>query len=266
MNSVLQELKNEQPAHSGPQSTLEGFKKEDEEKKNMGKETSQEKDTQQETGEEFGEEDEIIVYADDRENRVAKELSKMDITVQTKRLEVADFLVSDRTAVERKKAEDFVDSVLDSRLFDQLNELTQFEKPVLLVEGKDLYSHRNVHPNAIRGALATVALDYGIPIIWSEDEKETSEVLKSLAKREQEDNEREVAVRGERTPKSEKDLQKFLVAGLPGINTKIAERLLEEFNTVQKIFTVSEDELKEVEGIGEKKAERIRELLKRGYN
>lgn len=266
MNSVLQELKNEQPAHSGPQSTLDGFKKEDEEKKNKDRETGQEEDSRQETGEKFGEEDEIIVYADDRENRVAKELSKMDITVQTKRLEVADFLVSDRTAVERKKAEDFVDSVLDSRLFDQLNELTQFEKPVLLVEGKDLYSHRNVHPNAIRGALATVALDYGIPIIWSEEEKETSEVLKSLAKREQEENEREVAVRGERTPKSEKDLQKFLVAGLPGINTKIAERLLEEFNTVQKIFTVSEDELKEVEGIGEKKAERIRELLKRGYN
>ena len=259
MNKVLQELKNDHPEPaSQPQSTLDGFKGSE----NSGKDEEEENQGQEE--EDFSEE-EIVIYADDRENSVAKELSRMDVTVKTKRLEVADFLVSDRTAVERKKAEDFVDSVLDSRLFDQLNELQQFRKPVILVEGKDLYSHRNVHPNAIRGALATVAIDYGIPIIWSQDEKETSEVLKSLAKREQEEKDREVAVRGNKTAKSDKDLQKFLVAGLPGVNTKIAERLLEEFSSVQEIFTASEEELKNIEGLGDKKASRIRELITRGY-
>jgi len=28
---------------------------------------------------------------------------------------------------------------------------------------KNLYTERNVHPNAIRGALASIAIDYSIP-------------------------------------------------------------------------------------------------------
>jgi ERCC4-related helicase len=253
MNKVLQELKDEQPEPaSEPQSTLDGFDEDEAEEKSADVERFESSD--------------MVIYADDRESKVAKELSKMEVTVRTKRLEVADFLVSDRTAVERKQAEDFVDSLLDNRLFDQLNEIQQFQRPIILVEGDDLYGHRNVHPNAIRGALATVALDYGIPIIWSDDVDETSKILKSLAKREQEEEDRDISVRGEKSPKSDRDLQKFIVAGLPGVNTKIAERLLKEFDTVEKIYTASETELKEVEGIGRKKASRIRELLTTEHN
>ncbi len=90
-------------------------------------------------------EPEVSVYADDRENKVLKKLSRKEVDLKTKRLELADFLVSERTAVERKKAEDFVNSLIDKRLFEQIKELrNQFENPVLLVEGRDLYSHRNV--------------------------------------------------------------------------------------------------------------------------
>ncbi len=232
MNEVLEELKDEK-REKGGQKTLDGFSGEVE----------------------------TVIYADDRENSVAKELSRMEITVRKKRLEVADFLVSDATAVERKRADDFVDSVLDQRLFSQLEELQQFSNPVLIIEGDDLYSHREVHPNAIRGALATIALDYGIPILWSDDVRNTAELLKSLARREQEDKDREIAIRGEKAPKTESELKKFVVAGLPGVNTKIAERLLEEFGTVKAVFTASESELKDVEGLGDKKASRIKELI-----
>lgn len=263
MNNVLQELKNDQDAlepAAEPQSTLEGFNRKEIEQKKSGKSEQVEQEGEDE------EDSQLEIYADDRENAVAKELSKMDIKVNKERLEVADFLVSDATAVERKKAEDFVDSVLDSRIFDQLIEMQQYAKPVVLVEGKDLYSHRDVHPNAIRGALATIALDYEIPIIWSDGRSETANILKSLAEREQEEKDRDVAVRGDTSPKSDRELQKYVVAGMPGVNTKIAERLLEEFGSVEKVVTASETELKEVEGIGEKKAARIRVILTKGYN
>lgn len=211
------------------------------------------------------EEDSLVVYADDRENKVAKELSRMDTVVKKKRLEVADFLVSERTAIERKEAADFVDSIVDSRLFEQIQSLHQFENPVLIIEGKDLYSHRDIHPNAIRGALASIAIDHSISVLWSNEIKGTAELLQSLAKREQEENEEEVAVRGGKSPKTEKELQEFVVAGLPDINTKIARRLLKQFETIQEVFTVSEEELKDVEGIGDKKAESIRELVEKKY-
>jgi len=255
MNKVLQQLKNEQMERepSGPQKSLGGF------------EPDEEKDDEKQ-GEDNSDEDELEIYVDDRENSVAKELSRMEVVVDKRRMEVADFLVSEDTAVERKQAEDFVDSILDSRLFDQLIEMQEYMKPVLIIEGRDLYSHRDVHPNAIRGALATVALDYGIPVIWSEDDKETAKILKSLAKREQEDKDKDVAVRASRSSKTEKDLQEYMVAGLPGVNSKIAERLLKNFETVENVYTASFEELKEVEGIGDKKAARIRELLEKGYN
>ncbi|MFB6145159.1 MAG: DEAD/DEAH box helicase [Candidatus Nanohaloarchaea archaeon] len=241
MDKVLNELKGETMERDS-QKTLDGFKKEDDEK------------------------DQLVIIADDRENSVAKELSKIDVTVRKKRLEVADFLVSERTAVERKAAEDFVDSLVDQRLFSQLPDLQQFDNPIIIIEGKDLYSHRKVHPNAVRGALASIAIDHGIPILWTSDEKETSEILKSLAKREQEEKDQNIAIRGTRTAKTESELQKFVVAGLPDINTKLAERLLERFGSIEKVFTASEEELKEVEGVGDKKAASIRELISSDYS
>lgn len=241
MNSVLQELKNEE-IENEDHKTLDSFEEEEDD-----------------------EEDNIEVVADDRENKILKKLSKLDIDVKQERLDVADFLVSDRTAVERKQAEDFVDSLVDKRLFSQLPELQQFDKPILLIEGKDLYSHRKIHPNAIRGALASIAVDHEIPVLWSEDLEETSEMLKAMAKREQEEKDRDVAVRGSKSGTTEREHQKFVVAGLPSVNTKLAERLLEKFGSIQEIFNATEDELKEVEGIGDKKAGSIRELVEKEY-
>ncbi|MFB6180475.1 MAG: DEAD/DEAH box helicase [Candidatus Nanohalobium sp.] len=246
MKKVLNELKDEvqQMEETEEQKSLNGFS-ESEEKEEKG--------------------EGLKIYADDRENAVAKELSRSNVEVKKKRLDVADFLVSERSAVERKEASDFVDSVMDSRLFEQLQNLHQFENPVLVIEGEDLYSHRDIHPNAVRGALASVALDHGVAILWSEGVKDTSEMLKALAKREQEKNSEEVAIRGEKAPKTEAELQEYVVAGLPSVNTKIARRLLEEFGSIKKVFTASEKSLRQVEGIGEKKAENIRQLIEKEY-
>ncbi|MFB6189987.1 MAG: DEAD/DEAH box helicase [Candidatus Nanohaloarchaea archaeon] len=238
MNEVLEELK-EEGREREKQRTLDGFGDED-------------------SG--------LVIYADDRENSVAKKLSKMEVTVRKKRLEVGDFLVSDRTAIERKRADDFVDSMLDQRVFKQLEELQQFDRPILLIEGEDLYKHRDVHPNAIRGALSSISIEYQVPILWSSDEDETAELLKSLAKREQEENERELAVRGEKMPKAREEMKEFVVAGLPDVNTKIAERLLEEFGSIEKVFTAGKQELMNVQGIGEKTAGKIRDLVAEDYD
>ncbi|QGA80556.1 DEAD/DEAH box helicase [Candidatus Nanohalobium constans] len=209
--------------------------------------------------------DGIKVVADDRENSIAKELSRSDIEVEKKRLDVADFIVSDRTGVERKEAADFVDSIIDNRLFDQLQEITQFENPIVIIEGKNLYHHRDIAPEAIRGAISSMALDYGVPIIWTQDEDDTAETLKSLAKREQKDKDRDVQVRGTKSGMTPEETMEFIVSGIPDVNTKIAERLLEEFGTVRKVFTASSGELQEVDGIGQKTADKITDYATRNY-
>ncbi|MFB6209851.1 MAG: DEAD/DEAH box helicase [Candidatus Nanohaloarchaea archaeon] len=219
----------------------------------------------QQTLEGFSDKNDLVIISDDRETSISKKLSKKEVEVRQNRLDVADFLVSERTAVERKKASDFVDSIVDNRLFSQLSDLHQFGKPLLIIEGRELYSQRDMHPNSIRGAIASITIDHEIPIIWSEDEEDTAEILVSLARREQEQKNEEVAIRGSRTGKTERDLQEFIVAGLPEVNTKIAERLLEEFGSVEQVFSASKEGMKEVRGIGEKKAERIRSLIEKEY-
>ncbi|PSG99809.1 MAG: hypothetical protein BRC28_02760 [Nanohaloarchaea archaeon SW_4_43_9] len=242
MNSVLQELKDE--TREKAQKTLDGYtEKVDED-----------------------EENDIRVIADDRETSISKKLSKMNLTVEQERLDIADFLVSDRAAVERKQVSDFVDSIVDNRLFSQITDLHQFDVPVIIIEGDNLYTHRDIHPNAIRGALASISMDHQIPILWTDDEKDTAEILASMAKREQEEEERNISVRGNRSGKTQKELQKFVTAGLPDVNKKIAERLLEEFGTIEKTFTASEEELKKVKGIGDKKAGKIRSIVETEYN
>ena len=242
MNSVLQELKDE--TREKAQKTLDGYtEKVDED-----------------------EENDIRVIADDRETSISKKLSKMNLTVEQERLDIADFLVSDRAAVERKQVSDFVDSIVDNRLFSQITDLHQFDVPVIIIEGDNLYTHRDIHPNAIRGALASISMDHQIPILWTDDEKDTAETLASMAKREQEEEERNISVRGNRSGKTQKELQKFVTAGLPDVNKKIAERLLEEFGTIEKTFTASEEELKKVKGIGDKKAGKIRSIVETEYN
>ena len=199
------------------------------------------------------------IIADDREISIAK-----DLGARITRIEGGDFIISGRVAVERKTARDFVASIIDGRLFEQVSELKKaYEKPILLIEGFDLYSHRAIHPNAIRGAIASLILDWNIPVIFTRDHKETVELLKALAKREHEAGRTPTI----KVPKGEtiKEKQEYLVSALPGINLTLARRLLKKFKSPLNVFTSSLTQLTEVEGIGEKKAREIKKVLEEEY-
>jgi ERCC4-type nuclease len=203
----------------------------------------------------------IIVYVDKREPAVAQELSNFECEVELKHLVIGDFILSDRVAVERKTAQDFISSVIDQRLFKQLNELKQnFEKPVLLIEGNNI-EREGINQNVIRGALASIALDYSIPIIWTRDVNETAGMLYWIARREQLDEKRTVSIRGKKKGRNLKESQEFLVAGLPGISTVRAREILKHFGSPMKFFIAKEDELKKVKKVGPKTIKNIKKIL-----
>jgi len=208
----------------------------------------------------FEKTDKPHIIVDDRETAIAKLLG-----ARIKRVEVGDFIISDRIAVERKTAKDFVDSIIDGRLFEQISNLKKaYEKPILIIEGFDLYSHRAVHPNAIRGALASLIVDWNVPVIFTRNREETAEFLRILAKREHEAGRAPTI----KVPKGEtlKEKQEFLVSALPGINLTLARRLLKKFKSPLRVFTASLTQLTDVEGIGEKKAREIKRVLEEEYD
>ncbi|ALM75140.1 DEAD/DEAH box helicase [Thermococcus barophilus] len=209
----------------------------------------------------------IVIYVDSRElkSQVPKYLKELEAHIEVKTLDVGDYIVSEDVAVERKSANDFIQSIIDGRLFDQVKRLTEaYARPVIIIEGQ-LYGVRNVHPNAIRGALAAVTIDWGVPILFSTDAKETAQFIYLIAKREQEERKKEVAVRSEKKALTLADRQRLIVEGLPYVSATLAKRLLRHFGSVERVFTAKENELMEVEGIGEKIAREIRRVITAPY-
>ena len=51
----------------------------------------------------------------------------------------------------------------------------------------------------------------------------------------------------------------------PGINRTLATRLLENFGSIRKIVNATSEEIKEIEGLGEKKNEKIVDLSNKEY-
>lgn len=212
----------------------------------------------------------ITIIADTREfqSNVVKELARKDCIITSKQLHVADYICSERVGIERKSVSDFLQSIVDQRLFEQASALKDaYTNCAIIVEGniEDLYSTRNIHPNAINGALSSIAIDYRIPLIWSMAEGHTASLLYTIAKREQVDEDKVVAIRGDKRVMSYEDCQKFLVAGLPNVSTVLAERLLEKFGTPKKVFSAKQEQLKKIEGIADKKAKAIWEMLNKKY-
>ena len=213
---------------------------------------------------------EVKVYVDKREIRshVAHSLEKLGVEVVLRTLKVGDYVVSDRVGIERKTAEDFLSTFLDGRdLFSQISDLARaYSRPILIIEGEGLYSKRQIHPNAIRGALSTVAIDFGVPVLFSRDEEDTAALISVIARREQANNpKKEINLHGTKSASTLPEQQEYVVSSICEIGPVVAKNLLRHFGSVERIMTASREELMDVELVGPKTADRIREVVSGEY-
>ena len=207
----------------------------------------------------------VLIFADSREREILEYFKQYDCEVQKKMLLCADFLVSDRVCIERKTVKDFVQSITDKRLFQQLSNMKEnFERPLLIIEGKEsLYG--TLQPNVIRGALSSIAIDLGIPIIWTMDIADTAGMIYWIANREQMLEKRPIALRNKKVPKKLKEMQEYFVSSLPDISNVRAKALLKYFKSPHAILEADEKELQKVKGIGKKLAKNIKKVLESNY-
>jgi Fanconi anemia group M protein len=159
--------------------------------------------------------------------------------VDVQKLDVCDYVVSDRCGVERKDVTDFLGSMKDGRLFSQAGDMARvYEKPILVLEGRlsRAFSRSRMRPASVYGALASLALDYGLSVIPTEDPDGTAVLLHRLAYREQVKQERPVQLRSVQRDLPLDQQQVFLLSGLPQIGTTLAEELLSRFDTPFKVL------------------------------
>ena len=208
-----------------------------------------------------------VVFADTREgnSKDIRHLSEMEIDVKVQAMAVGDYQVSDEVVIERKTAKDFVDSIVDKRLFKQARSLMEeFKRPLIILEGDDLYNGM-INPNAIRGSIASIALDFGISIIPTRNAQDTAAMIKRIAIREQSGEKTPIQIRTDKKPVNLWEQQLFIIESLPNIGPVNAKNLLEHFGTVANIINASESQLQEVEGIGKKTATNIRKVVDSKY-
>lgn len=208
----------------------------------------------------------IIVDERERVSGVPSMLETMGVNVVYRMLDVGDYLLSNEVAVERKTIPDFVASIFDGRLFSQVRALKEaYRKPLLLIEG-DLAEIEEVTGNvrAILGAMSTVALEFGISMIYAYDRGQTAEHLYTIALRLNRRRESRKPITPPRVGRLVDDRVRVL-ATIPGVGATLAERLLERFKTVKGVFTASITELIRVKGVTRDKAEAIYSLANSAY-
>lgn len=204
----------------------------------------------------------ITVDSREQNSRVVRELYKKGLSIKTARLGTGDYLISEDMAVERKSVDDFLESLMDGRLFTQARALVrEFQRPVIIIEGDGIYSRRNIDRRAIHGALVSLITDFRIPILQTSDEEETAALIHSMHSR-SDRQKKTISLRKDKESLSSRDAKIFILEGLPNVSGLMASRLLEHFGSVGAVFQATEEELMEVKGIGEVTARKIVELIR----
>ncbi len=135
----------------------------------------------------------IIVDHREKNSGIHKELAKRGLDVEIRQLPIADFLLQSKgadnkeitIAIEKKTQSDFISSIIDKRILHQLIALKEnYTTPLLVIEGSEnIYTIRNFHPNAIRGMLAAIAIDFQIPVIYTKGFRDTASLIEVISKR-----------------------------------------------------------------------------------
>ena len=210
----------------------------------------------------------VCIIVDHRETAspVVKHLSQLGATITFATLPVGDYVASADICVERKASPDFAASLVDGRLFQECGAIaSHFSQPLLLLEGP-IVGTSAVHPNAIRGAIATIFAKFRVSVMQAADALETATMLYAIAKKAQEGGAKAFKIRTRKAPAGLDSVQEFVLAGVPGLNNARTKALLAHFGNLEQVFAASEDTLQETEGIGPKLAKQVRSAATHPYS
>ena len=109
----------------------------------------------------------IIADIHEKDSMILSELkSNKEIDLEITSLEIGDYQVGG-TIIERKTTSDFISSIITKRLIRQIIQMQQYKQKVIIIEGEinDLYN--KINPNAVRGFILSISLNYNINLIFT---------------------------------------------------------------------------------------------------
>ena len=194
----------------------------------------------------------IIVDNREKNSLVVSELINLDVILNFEQLEIGDYLINN-TIIERKTKSDLIGSIIDKRIFSQIENMKKYPDYLLIIEENNFKS--TINENVIRGFILSIALKSKVPIIFSKDEKETAKYLSVLANKKEK---LEFSIRPNKTKISKEERVRFILEGFPNIGPVKAKELIKEFKSIKNIANATKGELEKILG---KNAEEIYNLF-----
>lgn len=175
------------------------------------------------------------------------------------------YIISERLAIERRTGSSFMRGIMEKTLFTSAIYMREhFAMPILIVEGEINYEYTMFEPQAIRGAVSAMMLQYGLSVLSTRNLEETVELIAMMARQEQ-IGIPEISLIPKRKAADLPDLQRRIIEMLPGCGMVMARDLLQHFGSVHRIANATKDDLLSMRGIGDKKATEMYEVLNAEY-
>ncbi|MFX1530076.1 MAG: ERCC4 domain-containing protein, partial [Promethearchaeota archaeon] len=163
--------------------------------------------------------EQVHIIIDHRENKLKALLDKRkeQMSYESQQLDIADIVISNEVAIERKEGFDFVSSIMDNRLFEQLLRLKEtYQYPILIIEGlnDEVFENTGMKISSIYGALAYISYKLGISVIPTRNIEDTAIVIERIAYREQVKDGSPIFSRKAPKQMSKKERRSFIIEGL----------------------------------------------------
>ena len=207
---------------------------------------------------------------------VIRKSNKINVPTEIKWIEVGDYVIGD-TCFEAKSASDFMSSVMNRRIWTQIDNMDKhFDNNFVVIYGSideamTVIKYMKLGTNVARaafknklalqfkGAIGRLRLDYGINVIWRDTAEDAAEELVTLAKM--------IPVkRAIVAPTSLKriatdDVRIDMLTSVKGLSKNKAKDLLDKYGCIMEIGDCSRDELTIIKGLGNTVADRVLNIL-----
>tara|TARA_R100001510_G_C7653942_1_gene212459 strand:- start:2013 stop:2702 length:690 start_codon:yes stop_codon:yes gene_type:complete len=217
-----------------------------------------------------------MLVIDSRENSrlsklVMQQAKAIKVPCEKRWIEIGDY-VFDNVCFEAKSTTDFLGSVMNKRLWTQLDNMDRhYETNVVIIYGDMQEAIHNViqhspskMPIATRsimlnnkflGAIGRIVLDTDAKPFWVKSEEEAALIITAVSKMKPITRETIAPQIFKRITTD--DLRIDLLSSIKGVSIKKAKLMIEQFGSIMEIGECSAYELQAIEGIGETLAKRI---------
>ena len=203
--------------------------------------------------------------------------NKSKIETEKKWLEIGDYIVGD-CCIEAKSAADFLQSVRNKRIFNQLDNMDRaYVNNLVIVYGSfedgfrkhlehiktsmNKTAQRVILRKKFFGSMSKIILDTDCSIIWVRDALTAAELIAVVCKMQPHDREVYVPRIVKQKKISTTDLRVDVLSTIKGVSDKKAKLLIKKFGSIMEIGESSSLELCKIDGIGSVLATRIIDTL-----